>query len=258
MLAREMQISFMRELSTINQEFEYPNIVDSDTIFYFVNLAQDRYLKENYISRESVKDNNEFLQKKIDDLKQLISRKILFTDIINSTEPTIAITTSSLYSTEIKSSADGALLFPLPTDYIYYIRSSSKLSGTYLNLNTKTWVENKLIDHSDISNSILINGLNTPIIRNPYILLEKSPTGTTLSKSYMVLYKDSYSNLFNIEITYIRKPRQIILTVSDANTQTNECELAISTHQEIVSYAVKMFVEEYKYKLSNNHERGKQ
>jgi len=250
MQAREMQISFIKELSTISPDIEYPNMVDSDTIFYFINLAQDRYLKENYISRESVKENTEFLQKKIDDLKQLISRKVLFTEIINTAEPTNPITTSSLYSSEIKASADGALLFPLPTDYIYYIRSSSKLSGTYLSLTSKTWVENKLIDHSDINNSILINGLNTPIIRNPYVLLEKNPTGTTLSKSYMVLYRDSYSNLFNIEITYIRKPKQIILTVSDSTTQTIECELAISAHQEIVSYAVRMFTEEFKYKLT--------
>lgn len=252
MTAREMQIAFMRELTSINREFEYPHIEDSDTIFYFINLAQDRYLKETYISKESIKDNLEFLQKKIDDLKQLVTRKTMFTDIISSAEPTTPITTSSLYVTEIKAGSDGALLFPLPTDYVYYIRSSSKLSGTYLSLSTKTWIENKLIEHSDVNNSILTNGYNTPILRNPCILLEKNPTGTTLSTAYMVMYKDTYSNLFNIEITYIRKPKSIILVVTDANTQTTTCELATSTHTEIVSYAVKMFIEEYKYKLTTN------
>lgn len=251
MLAREMQISFMRELSTINQSFEYPNMVDSDTIFYFINLAQDRYLKENYISKESVKDNTEFLKKKIDDLKQLITRKIMFNEVITASEPSNPITPSSLYSSEIKAYADGGLTFPLPSDYIYYIRSSSKLSGTYLGLSTKTWIENALIDHSDINNSILVNGLNTPIIRNPYVVLEKSPFLTVFSKSYMILYKDSYSNLFNIELTYVRKPKQIVLAVTNSSTQTGECELSVSTHQEIVSYAVKMFIEEYKYKLTS-------
>jgi hypothetical protein len=254
MTAREMQISFMKELTTINKDFEYPELPDSDTIFYFINLEQDRYLKENYISRSSVKDNVEFLQKKIDDLKQLITRKTLFTDIISSTEPTTPISTTYLYVSEIKAGSDGALMFPLPTDYVYYIRSSSKLSGTYLALSTKTWIENKLIEHSDVNNSILTNGLNTPILRNPHILLEKNPTGTTLSTAYMVMYRDSYSNLFNIEITYIRKPKSIVLVVSDSTNQTTECELANSTHTEIVSNAVRMFVEEFKYKLSTKKE----
>jgi len=258
MTAREMQIAFMRELVSINKEFEYPHIEDSDTIFYFINLAQDRYLKETYISRESAKDNAEFLQKKIDDLKQLVVRKTLFTDIIASAEPSVPITPSTPYVTEIKSGSDGALLFPLPTDYIYYIRSSSKLSGTYLALSTKTWIENKLIEHSDISNGILTNGYNIPILRNPCILLEKNPTGTTLSTAYMVMYKDAYSNLFNTEITYIRKPKTIILVISDADTQTTTCELATSTHIEIVSYAVKMFIEEYKYKLISDKQTTKE
>lgn len=257
MTAREMQIAFMRELTSINKEFEYPNIEDSDTIFYFINLAQDRYLKENYISRESAKDNAEFLQKKIDDLKQLVARETMFTDIIASTEPTSPITSSYTYVTEIVAGSDGALLFPLPTDYIYYIRSSSKLSGTYLSLSTKTWIENKLIEHSDVNNSILTNGYNTPILRNPCIVLEKNPSGTTLSNAYMAMYKDTYSNLFNIEITYIRKPKTIILVVSDSTTQTSTCELAVSTHPEIVSYAVRMFIEEYKYKLTSTNTQSK-
>lgn len=251
MTAREMQIAFSRELSNINLQFEFPDIIDSDTIFYFINLAQDKYLKENYVNKASVKDNVEYLQKKIDDLKQLISRALLFTDILPIAEPGSPITPSVPYSAQIKASADGAIMLPLPSNYMYYIRSISKFTGTYLSLGTASWFSNKIVDHYDIDPSMLVNGFNTPIIRIPLVVLETAPSGTTQSASYIKLYKDSYSNLFNFELTYIRQPKKIILTVSDSNTQTTTCELAVSTHQEIVTNAAKMFIEDYKYKLTS-------
>ena len=249
MTAREMQIGFIRELTEVNPQFEIPNLEDSDTIFYFINLAQDKYLKEKYLTKTSVKDNIEYIQKNIDDLKQLITRALMFTDIINAAEPSTPITPSVPYSNQIKSSADGAMILPLPLNYLYYIRSISKLSGTYLGLADKSYFSNKILDHLDINSSILINGFNTPIIRTPFIVLETVPTGATLSPSYLKLYIDSYTNLFNIEITYLRQPKKIVLVVTDSTTQTSTCELTSSTHQELVSYATKMFVEEYRYKL---------
>lgn len=252
MTAREMQIAFMRELSNINSEFEYPNILDSDQVFYFINLAQDRYLKETYITKETVKDNIEAIKKKIDDLKQLITRATLFTDIINVSEPSLPLSSVALPSSEIKIASDGALMLPLPTNYIYYIRSASKIDGTYLNILTKGYVENLQIEYSEVNSSLLVSAYNNPVFRSPYITLETNPTGTTVSKAYMILYKDAYTNIYNLELTYIRKPKNIVLTVTDSSKQTTECELSTITHQEIVSYAVRMFIEEYKYKLTSN------
>jgi len=250
MTSRDMQIAFIRQISAIDPRLEQPDLPDSDTIFYFINLAQDRYLKQTYLSKTTVKDNIENIQKHIDDLKQLITRASMFQDIINVSEPTNPITPSSPYSAQIKSSADGAMILPLPSNYLYYVRSTSKLSGTYLSLSGKTYFNNKVVDHLDINNSILTNGFNTPIIRTPVVVLETAPPSTSSSPSYLKLYLDSYSNLFNIEITYLRQPKKIVLVVTDSTTQVSTCELTASTHTELITYASSMFIEEYKYKLA--------
>lgn len=253
MTAREMQISFMKQLTAISETFEYPNIEDSDTIFYWINTAQNKYLKETYLAKQTAKGNVEFIQKRLEDLKQLVNRMVMFGTkyIISGTEPSTAITLSSPGSSRITFTQDGAVAFPLPADYFYYIRSTSKLSGTYLNSVIKTWFNNNLIEQSDIDSSILTNAINTPIIRTPLVVLEQSPVTGDTSKSYMLLYKDSYSNLFNVELTYIRNPKVITLVVTDSNNQTTECELSTQTHPEIIEYALKLYIEDYKFKLSS-------
>jgi hypothetical protein len=256
MTSREMQISFSRQLSETNKEFEYPNLLDSDTIFYFINLAQERYLKETYITKSTVKENVEYLNKKIDDLKSLVTRKTMF-DVTNGiillAEPSLPISSSYLYSsTNISYTRDGGLTFPLPDDYFYYIYSSSELTGGYLNKIPKSWYKNRIIDHGDLDKSVITTAINKPIIREPFILLEYRAVSTTASSPYtLILYKDIYSNLFNLELVYIKKPKKLVIGITPTDSETLECELPISAHQEIVDYAVKLFVEDFKYKLSN-------
>jgi hypothetical protein len=255
MTSREMQISFVRELTAISEHFESPDMIGSDTIMYWINNGQDEYLKKSYISKASTKENVEFIQKRLEDLKQLVSRKTMFAGtsfVISNTEPTSAITISATQSTRIGANADGSLAFPLPSDYFYYVRSTSKVSGTYIQSATKSYINNNLIEHSDINPAILVNAINTPIIRNPLVILESSPVTGDASKSYMLLYKDSYTNLFNIELVYIRYPKRIVLTITDSTTQTLTCELPFQTHQEIIDYSVKMYIEDYKFKLSSS------
>ena len=258
MLAREMQISFINQISAISQQLEVPDMIDSDTIFYWINYAQQKYLKEMYVSKQSAKENVEFIQRRLEDLKQLLVRKVMFKNssqldyVISSTGPSVnPITPATPFSSRVVCIDDGAVGFPLPTDYFYYVKSSSQVSGTYLQVSNLTWIDNMLIEHEEPVTGLSVNAINTPIIRNPYILLESSPTTTDTSKSYMFLYKDSYTNLWNVMLSYIRTPKKIVLTVTDSTTQTNTCELAFQTHQDIVDYSVKLYIEDFKYKLSS-------
>jgi hypothetical protein len=254
MNARSMQIAFMRQLTAIHESFEFPKILDSDTIFYWINLAQKKYMKETYLSKKTAKENVEFLQKRVDDLKQLVERARLYGSsnyIISSTPVVNPITTTNYPSLQI--TADGGMIFNLPSDYYYYVRSSSELSGTYLQVVTPSWFNNKLIEHDELDSSILTNAINTPIIRTPLVILEGSVATTLPTITYqpnIILYLDSYSNLYNMEITYIRHPRYIVLTPDTSGTQTSQCELSEQTHEEIIELAIHMYVEEYKFKLN--------
>ena len=252
MLARDMQISFIRQISAINPQLEVPEMPDSDTIFYWINYAQQKYLKEMYISKQSAKENVEFIQRRIEDLKQLITRAPMFganNYIISTVTPGSPITITSTQSTRIVGDNDGALLFPLPSNYFYYLRSTSLVNGTYLQVPTLSWIENTLIEHSEVTPNIISNAINTPIIRNPLVLLEGSPVSGDPSLSYIVMYSDIYTSIYNVEITYIRNPRQIVLNVTNSSTQVNQCELAFQVHQDIVDYSVKLYIEDFKYKL---------
>lgn len=252
MTAREMQIAFMREISAINQSLELPNLPDSDTIFYFINLEQDRYLKETYISKSSVKDNVELINKKLNDLAALVTRKRIYEEVIPLAEPSVPIAAGTIGTFAVTINNDNSIALPTPADYFYYIRSSSKITGTYLSSSTKSWVGNKIIDQQDLPISIFSNAYNAPIIRNPYIVLEHVNLSSpgTYSDTKMSLYKDTYTDLYNVDLLYIRNPKTIKLVVTNTDTQTTICELPVSTHAEIVSQAARMFIEEYKYKLS--------
>src|SRR5208337_836166 len=101
-----------------------------------------------------------------------------FYSITGLTIPTISISSGSPQipiNGYITYSYDGAIMMPLPSDYFYYIRSTSFVSGTYLSVSQTSWIENVLIEHSDVTPSILSNAINTPIIRNPLVLLETNP-----------------------------------------------------------------------------------
>lgn len=254
MLARDMQVSFIQQLSAIDPSLEVPKMPEIDVIFYWINYAQQKYLKEIYISKSSAKENVEFIQRRIEDLKQLVARIPMFstlTSILNIATPLLPIQSGSLPTSNIIVDIDGALMFPLPSDYFYYVRSTSYVSGTYLQVSSQSWIENVLIEHSDITPNILSNAINTPIIRNPLVLLETNPGTTFPSSSYIILYKDIYTNLFNIEITYIRNPLPISLLINGLQPTgtVGQSELSFQVHQDIVDYSVKLYIEDFKYKL---------
>jgi hypothetical protein len=260
MTAREMQVAFIRETSLINNTLEVPVMPDSTEIFYWINYAQQKYLKEMYISKASVKENVEYIQRRIEDIKQLIARITIFgtKSITGVAQPTtIPISIGNVPTNVIVVDNDGAIMLPLPSDYFYYVRSTSYINGTYLGVLNKSWIENVLIEHSDITPSILSNAINIPIIRNPLVLLETNPGTSSPSLSYMVMYKDTYTNLFDLEITYIRNPLPVALLVNglQPNGTVETSELSFQVHQDIVDYSVKLYIEDFKYKLQTQQSK---
>lgn len=73
MLGRQMQAEFERLVQLINPEYIITKKLDSDTIFYFLNVAQDRFIKQNYLSIDNTRGSHEHLKKNTDAFKSLIT-----------------------------------------------------------------------------------------------------------------------------------------------------------------------------------------
>jgi len=221
-----MQIAFDMHIQLVSKELEISDKPDSYTILYFLNRAQENYIKENYLSNGQIQDNIEFIQKRSDTLRNLITR-------YTGTESPTALT-----STEV----DGGIELDLPDDYLYYIKSFSFATNTLIGATTKVWTPNRVVSHEEIDR--ITNGLfNKPILRKPCVVFEDNEK--------VILYKDMDTDIFNYSYIYLRKPLDLSIETPIPTETTNECELDPYTHQDIVELAVKMFIEDYKFKASN-------
>jgi len=116
------------------------------------------------------------------------------------------------------------------TDYVYYLRSQSKMTRTYVpTVSTATYVANIPIDYSSLL-FFETNGSNRPIFKNPKEIVEGD---------FLVVLPDYYTTILYIDVIYIRKPLELTLEVPIATT-TNTCELPTNLHQTIVDRAVEL------------------
>lgn len=225
MTAREMQIAFDMHIQLVYAALEIDEKPDSYTILYFLNRAQENYIKQNFLNNGQIKDNIEYLQKRSDTLRNLIVR---YTD----TESTDAIDTDTV---------DGGITLSLPDDYLYYIKSFSYSTNSLAGVTTKTWTPNRVVGHNEID--MITSGLfNAPILRKPCVVFEESDN--------IILYADRDTDIYNISYIYLRKPLTITIETAVEDETTNTCELDEYCHQDIVELAVQMFIEDYKFKLS--------
>ena len=100
---------------------------------------------------------------------------------------------------------------------------------------------NRVANYDEID-KIVTTPTNKPILRKPVILFAE------IDKIY--IHYDQYTTIVSYALTYLRKPKLLVLDVNDTVTETDECELAIHTHEEIVKMAVSMYIDEYKTHLS--------
>lgn len=220
MNTREMQIRFERMIHSIDPELATKDKLNSDTIMYFLNMSQDRYIKENFLSKAKIQDNIEFLKKRSDVLKDLIVRA--------------SITSSGNH-------LDGGLIYDLPSNYLLYITSQSNITRSdEYNESSALYITNRLILHDELDN-VITTPINKPILRQPCVLLE--------GQDDLVLYKDQYTTISGFVLIYLKEPSELVLGTPGTG-ETTTCELADHTHQEIVEKAANLYIEEYRYKLN--------
>lgn len=222
--AVEMQLEFEKLLQVVNPAFENMEKLDSDTIFRFLNLAINKYIKDKYLNNPDIITNILALRQKSADLRKLIDH----TEI------------TTLTTGDINTSYKAAL----PSDFLAYIRSDSQVTRSYTPLvSSPSWVSNIEAVHEEVG-KITTTPFNKPILREPVILFEGD---------YMVVFIDEYTKLYKVNLTYVRQPLTLALT-NVASVSSTECELPPHTHTRIVEEAVNIYLADYKFKLSQKQE----
>lgn len=214
--ARTMQKEFERRIMLMDPTLEDTEKLTSDTIFAFLNAAQNRLVTQMYLQYDQSTDGSRTDYKLIDSLKPLICNSTLEDrNVIHQ------------FMTD----------FTLPTDYMYYIQSNSIVTKSHL---SEQDTEERIVANKDIKytsvNDIMPAYYDKKIIRVPYAVINKN-NSTTLQ-----IVHDNYTIVNKVELTYYRKPKQINLN--------QDCELSDTVHMDLIEQAVEIFVTEAKYRLN--------
>ena len=280
----DFQIQFERAIQEMSDAFITEERPDTFTVFKFIGQAQIRYLKEKYLSMPTMEENVLLLQKRSDDLRNLI--KTVRFDI--NAAP------AGVYYGK-------AIYIDMLDDYVHYVRSDSQLTRTdAITISSATYIPNRVIPHSEID-PLISTPWNYPILRNPIAVFEENDriyiihdTYTTIPTYVSVTYLrrpynfDTNYTAYGLNIAavakgikmraltateYIGKDYSIgdyltkvdghdlleggsaVCTPYDAIPETAECEFSYHTHDDILRLAVQMYIEEAKFRLNMKPEK---
>ena len=184
-----------------------PEVMD-----YFLNEAQDRFIKTRYGKNNIYKAGFEEIQKRTDDLKALVVTDTVTTSVVSTEENTERVDLDSL-----------------DNDYMFYIRSRAEILKDGCDAK---YVGVKFIQQDDL-NRVLDDPFNKPKYGWPVVYFE--------DRDIFVISDNTYT-VPRVKLTYIKRPAQMKNAyVSDATLV--ECELSEYTHKEIVQLAADIILE---------------
>ena len=208
-----MQIAFERKIMLMDPTLRDAEKLTSDTIFAFLNAAQERYFDQLYQQPDQIESVGRLQFRNYDLLKEFIKKDSLTT------------------KNKVNDFQDE---FTLPIDYEHYIKSNSVVTGTYLQSVKSQVTGNKDVAYQGIDD-ITPQYYDKKIIRIPYAALNTD-------KNKITIIHDQYTTVEKVELHYYRKPKAISLQQA--------CEFSDIAHQTIVDLAVEIFVTESKYRLN--------
>ncbi len=207
MTIQEFHINFNIELDK-TLDFEYPYI-QPEQIDYWLNKAQDRFIKERLYPQNPARKGFEESQKRIDDLKSLVKK-----------------------STTITPSAVGTIYTSsLPNDYLHLTRHRCTTNDT--NCGSKE-VGGILVQHDDI-NILLKDPFWKPTHDEPLYYIESTGIVYETTGAFTV----TATNL-----TYIKVPAKVRYGTAYSTPTTDvQSELDPNVHGEVLDIAISMVLE---------------
>ena len=155
MTAREMQVEFERIIVLMNPEFELKDKLTSDTIFAFLNSAQERFIRNNYLQEDAVQDGTRAQKKNADSLKGLITRTSLSMNSAVTAVPVVtevAYSTGNLDTTVINKDINDVVTSKVTTEYgnMYLVGVDEKQTKT---ITTYTYASDTDVFNTDNTSS---------------------------------------------------------------------------------------------------------
>ncbi|HEY8364244.1 MAG TPA: hypothetical protein VIK84_01620 [Haloplasmataceae bacterium] len=210
----EMILEFKLTLDKVDSS-SYPDFADEE-IYFFLNESQDRIIKTRYSRNNLYKSGFEEIQKRIDDLSNIVVTNYAAVTSVSTETNTYKIDISTLYTDEAHTT-------PSTESYMFYLRSRPRVVKT--GCTSKYINKVKLVQHDDLA-YILEDPFNKPILLEPVIYFERGD---------IYLVTDGTFTIDKCKLTYIKRPAKI-----DEDT---DCELAEYLHKEIVQMAVNIALE---------------
>jgi pyruvate/oxaloacetate carboxyltransferase len=219
MTVQEMHYEFKLGLDKVDS-LSTPNFIPEE-IDVILNNAQEEFITQRAYRNNPRQQGVEETQKRVDDLKNIIS------DYKTST-----------FSTTADNKPNG-IFVNLPVDYRHALQEEVQLTYTNCNNQTTTSIAAiKPITH-DRYNKLIRDPFNKPDKQFVFRLaLEK-----TLTNERFELISSETISSYNLR--YIRQPQRIQYgTQYQVPTTDQDCELSDYTHREIISIAVKNTLED--------------
>jgi hypothetical protein len=225
MTVQEFHTEFKIALDKVDSQ-AYPEFLDGE-VDYFLNEAQDRFIKTRYGRNNIYTSGFEEMQKRTDDLKALVTSKFCSVSAV----PHYGLAGDTVFRASLSALFDDELRqVSANEEYMLYLKATANSCTT----SEKTccgWSKVKLVQHDDLT-SIASDPFNRPSVERPVIFFEDEDIFVWTGKSNII---------DNFLVTFIRKPLKIDLGSYGGTPQT--CELSEYTHKEIVQMAVRIALE---------------
>ncbi len=214
-----------------------------EEIDYWLNEAQDRFIKQRMFGNNNKREGFEQGTKRINDLHTLVCNTYdTYYSAGPPTFPTIPLHSSSLGSNVVEATIPLIEYNP----YMYYISSILYTGTGAISLNS-----GEIIDSKNLTKYIS-DSINTPFIRRPLVYFYNNVTSSIVINNQTIAFIYDPSSSFyptSFNMIYIKMPRTLTsqtitgYVTYPSNYLTNTCELPVETHEEIVNIAVGLVIE---------------
>lgn len=215
---REFKITFDK----IDSE-AYPELLDGE-IDYYLNEAQDRFIKQRYGPNNIYRAGFEQIQKRTEDLKEIVkTRYAAVSEVEYYTASGLNVyraDVSSLFTDEAQTTTS-------TDEYMFFVKTLAQTCKG----ECCEWNKVELVQQDDVA-VVKDDPFNKPLLEEPVIFFEDGD---------IFIWTAEGATVGGLLLTFIKRPAQI--NIGTYGGTLTECELSEYTHREILQMAVKIALE---------------